>query len=195
MENLDHTAKLYDSLQKREDLAVATFAGGCFWCIEAPLEALDGVEAVVAGYAGGDELNPTYEQVSSGETDHREAVQVFYDPSQINYSTLLDTYWLQVDPTDKGGQFADRGGHYTTAIYYHSPEQKKAAEKSKKTLDESGRYTEPVVTEVLPFKNFYLAEEYHQDYYRKNVLHYENYKRGSGRAKHIAENEKFFSKK
>ena len=119
---------------------------------------------------------------------------MFYDPTQVDYATLLDTYWLQVAPTDKGGQFADRGGHYTTGIYYHSPEQKKAAVKSKKELAESGRYTDPVITEILPFKNFYLAEEYHQDYYQKNVLHYEMYKQGSGRAKHIAENKKFLAK-
>jgi len=185
------TAKLYQSLQGRQDLAVATFAGGCFWCMEGPFEELAGVETAVAGYAGGEEANPTYEQVSGGETDHREAVQVFYDPKEIDYETLLDTYWLQVDPTDVGGQFADRGGHYVTAIFYHSAEQKEAAEKSKQKLDKSGRYENPVVT----FKNFYLAEEHHQDYYKKNYVHYQAYKVGSGRAKHIKENQRFLQKK
>lgn len=185
------TAKLYKSLQQRQDLKVATFAGGCFWCMEGPFEELEGVETAVAGYAGGDEVNPSYEEVSSGETDHREAVQVFYDPQLVNYLQLVETYWLQVDPTDKEGQFADKGGHYTTAIYYHDEQQKKIALEAKKELDQSDRYQEPVVTEILPFKNFYLAEEYHQDYYKKNVLHYQMYKQGSGRAKHIKENKKF----
>jgi methionine-S-sulfoxide reductase len=185
------TPELYAYLQSRQDLKVATFAGGCFWCMEGPFEQLPGVETAVAGYAGGDETDPTYEQVSSGETDHREAVQVFYDPSQVDYEALLDTYWLQVDPTDKGGQFADRGGHYATAIFYHSPEQQKAAAKSKQQLDQSDRYSEPVVTEILRFKNFYLAEEDHQDYYKKNYTHYQAYKVGSGRAKHIEENKQF----
>lgn len=185
------TEQLYQQLQQRDDLKVATFAGGCFWCMEGPFEELDGVETAVVGYAGGDEENPTYEQVAHGETDHREAVQVFYDPREIDYEELLETYWLQVDPTDQGGQFADRGGHYTTAIFYHDEQQKKAAAKAKKQLDESGRYEEPVVTEILPFKNFYLAEEYHQDYYRKNYVHYQMYKEGSGRAKHVRENKKF----
>jgi peptide methionine sulfoxide reductase msrA/msrB len=187
----EDTAQLYTQLQKRKDLAIATFAGGCFWCMEGPFEQLEGVETAFAGYAGGDETNPTYEQVSSGETDHREAVQVFYDPSQVDYETLLETYWLQVDPTDQGGQFADRGGHYTTAIFYHTPEQKQAAAKAKKELDKSGRYPDSVVTEILPFKNFYLAEESHQDYYRKNYTHYQAYKEGSGRAKHISESRQF----
>lgn len=191
MENLDQTAQLYGSLQKRRDLVVATFAGGCFWCMEGPFEELTGVAAAIAGYAGGDENNPTYEQVSGGQTNHREAVQVFYDPKQVTYEQLLETYWLQVDPTDTNGQFADKGQHYTTAIFYHSPTQQKAAEKSKNELNQTNRYGKPVVTEILPFKNFFLAEEYHQDYYKKNYLHYEMYKHGSGRAKFVEENKKF----
>lgn len=189
-----NTPNLYEQLQNRQDLAVATFAGGCFWCMEGPFEEIPGVETAVVGYAGGDEPNPTYEEVGSGQTDHREAVQVFYDPQQVDYNKLLDTYWLQVDPTDQGGQFADRGGHYTTAIFYHTPEQKKLAEASKKALDKSGRYPDPVVTEILPFSNFYLAEEYHQDYYKKNYTHYQMYKHGSGRAKQIELNKKLAGK-
>jgi methionine-S-sulfoxide reductase len=192
MSEFKNTPDLYTYLQSRQELKVATFAGGCFWCLEGPFQQIPGVETAVAGYAGGDEADPTYEQVSSGETDHREAVQVFYDPAQVDYETLLDTYWLQVDPTDRGGQFADRGGHYTTAIFYHTPEQKAAAEKSKQTLDQSSRYPDPVLTEILPFKNFYLAEEDHQDYYQKNYTHYQAYKVGSGRAKHIKESEQFY---
>jgi peptide methionine sulfoxide reductase msrA/msrB len=191
----ESTKELYQKLQKDEDLSVATFAGGCFWCMEGPFEQLPGVTEAIAGYAGGDKPKPTYEEVSSGQTDHREAVQVFYDPATTSYEELLDTYWLQVDPTDQGGQFADRGGHYATAIFYHNQQQKQLAEKSKQELDNSDRYQEPVVTEVLPFKNFYLAEEYHQNYYQKNVLRYQMYKQGSGRAKHIKENKKYYEEK
>lgn len=184
------TLELYQQLSQ-SNLSVATFAGGCFWCMEGPFEELPGVEAAIAGYAGGDEPNPTYEQVSSGHTNHRETVQVFYDPTEVKYETLLDTYWLQVDPTNTAGQFADKGNHYTTAIFYHTPEQQQLAEKSKQALARSRRFEKPIVTEILPFKNFFIAEEYHQDYYKKNVLHYQMYKQGSGRAKFIEENKKF----
>lgn len=191
---MSDTQTLYSTLLKRQGLVVATFAGGCFWCMEGPFQDLPGVETAVAGYAGGDEVNPTYEQVSSGETGHREAVQVFYDPTKVKYESLLDTYWLQVDPTDTTGQFSDKGEHYTTAIFYHTSEQKKLAEASKKALNQENRYGKPVVTEILPFKSFYLAEEYHQDYYKKNYVHYEMYKHGSGRAQFVEENKKFVKK-
>jgi peptide methionine sulfoxide reductase msrA/msrB len=188
---LGNTPHYYGRLQQQSSLTVATFAGGCFWCMEGPFEELPGVKAAIAGYAGGNEPNPTYEQVSLGHTNHREAVQVFYDSSQVKYETLLDTYWLQVDPTDTNGQFADKGMHYTTAIFYHTREQQQLAEASKRALANSGRFEKPIVTEILPFKNFFIAEEYHQDYYKKNILHYQMYKQGSGRAKFIEENKKF----
>jgi len=189
-----NTITLYEALQKRADLAVATFAGGCFWCMEGPFEELPGVEAAIAGYAGGDEPNPTYEQVSSGETNHREAVQVFYNPATVSYEKLLETYWLKVDPTDNTGQFADKGAHYTTAIFYHTSEQQRLAEASKAAIEQEHRYDKPIVTRILPFKTFYLAEEHHQDYYKKNYLHYEMYKHGSGRAKFIEKNKKMNEK-
>lgn len=160
----------------------AVFGGGCFWCMEPPFEQLEGVVDVIAGYSGGDEVNPTYEQVSSGQTSHIESVRVTYDPDVISYEELLKTFWRSIDPTDEGGQFADRGDHYKTAIFYNTEEEKIAAQKSKKELDESRIFSKPVVTAILPAKPFYPAEEYHQNYYKKNVLHYNAYKVGSGRA-------------
>lgn len=165
-----------------EERQTAIFGGGCFWCMEPPFEQLEGVIEVTAGYSGGDEVNPTYEQVSSGRTSHFEAVQVVYDPAKISYPQLVEVFWRQIDPTDGGGQFADRGKHYRTAIFYSTDEQKKIAEESKAALDASGMFEKPVATMILPAKPFYAAEEYHQDYYRKNVLHYSAYKVGSGRA-------------
>jgi peptide methionine sulfoxide reductase msrA/msrB len=160
----------------------AVFGGGCFWCMEPPFEMLDGVIDVKAGYSGGGEKNPSYEMVSSGQTLHIESVQVVYDPDKISFSELLDTFWRYVDPTDPGGQFADRGDHYKTAIFYETDEEKKIAEESKKALGESGVFSRPIVTAIRPLKPFYPAEEYHQDYYKKNSAHYEAYKVGSGRA-------------
>jgi len=160
----------------------AVFGGGCFWCMEPPFEQLEGVIDVMAGYSGGDEVNPTYEEVSSGRTAHIESVRVVYDPEKISYKELLDTFWRYIDPTDPGGQFADRGDHYKTAIYYNDQEEKKIAEKSRKELGESGVFDRPIATAIIPAKPFYPAEEYHQDYYKKNVAHYEAYKVGSGRA-------------
>ncbi len=160
----------------------AVFGGGCFWCMEPPFEQLAGVIDVKAGYSGGDEKEPTYEEVSSGKTSHIESVRVVYDPSTISYDQLLDTFWRYVDPTDPGGQFADRGDHYKTAIFYNSEEERVIAERSKARLDASAIFERPIVTAILPAKPFYPAEEYHQDYYKKNVFHYEAYKVGSGRA-------------
>ena len=164
------------------DHKTAVFAGGCFWCMEPPFEQLEGVVDVMAGYSGGDEKNPTYQEVSSGRTGHIESVRVIYDPEKITYGELLDTFWRYVDPTDPGGQFADRGNHYKTAIFYSDEEEKRIAEQSKADLDRSGIFSLPVVTGILPIKPFYPAEEYHQDYYKKNVAHYQAYKVGSGRA-------------
>lgn len=160
----------------------AVFGGGCFWCMEPPFEQVEGVIDVKAGYSGGDEKNPTYEQVSSGRTSHLESVQVVFDPARVSYRELVEVFWHQIDPTDDGGQFADRGNHYKTAIFYMSDEQRRIAEASKADLEKSGIFNRPVVTSILPAKPFYAAEEYHQDYYLKNVLHYSAYKQGSGRA-------------
>lgn len=166
----------------------ATFAGGCFWCMENAFENLEGVVDAVSGYTGGRKENPTYEEVSSGTTGHYEAVQITFDPSKISYKDLLNHFWRQIDPTDKGGQFADRGPQYKTAIFYHNQKQKIEAEKSKEELDKSKKFDKPVVTEVIPFSKFYTAEEYHQDYSRKKATQYELYKKGSGREKFIKEN-------
>ena len=159
----------------------ATFAGGCFWCMEPPFENLDGVFEVVSGYSGGPEENPTYQEVSAGMTGHREVIQVVYDPSRVGYEELLDVFWRQIDPTDSEGQFADRGNQYETAIYYHDDEQKIQAEKSRDELAQSGRFDRPIVTEILAAGAFYPAEDYHQDYYKKNSTHYKRYRKGSGR--------------
>lgn len=161
--------------------AQATFAGGCFWCIEAAFEKLDGVKEAVSGYTGGQKENPTYEEVCSGTTGHLEAVRVTYDPSKIGYRQLLETFWEKIDPTDDRGQFADRGSQYRTAIFYHTPEQKRLAEESKAGLERSGRYDKPIATEIRAAAVFYPAEEYHQDYYRKNAARYEFYHSHSGR--------------
>jgi len=160
----------------------AVFGGGCFWCMEPPFEQLEGVIEVMAGYSGGDEKNPTYQDVSSGQTGHIESVRVVYDPQKISFKELLETFWRYVDPTDPGGQFADRGDHYKTAIFYSDEEEKKIAEQSRDALAASGIFDRPIATAIRPAKPFYPAEEYHQDYYKKNVAHYEAYKVGSGRA-------------
>lgn len=159
----------------------ATFAGGCFWCMEPPFEKQDGVKEVVSGYSGGHKANPTYDEVSAGTTGHMEVVQIIYDPSKISYSTLLDIFWRQIDPTDSGGQFVDRGSQYRSAIFYHSNEQKVLAEKSKAELQKSGRFQKPIVTEIRPAETFYKAEDYHQDYYKKNPIRYKFYRFNSGR--------------
>jgi peptide methionine sulfoxide reductase msrA/msrB len=163
----------------------ATFAGGCFWCMEEPFEKLDGVSDVVSGYTGGQKENPTYEEVCGGKTGHVEAVQVTYDPSRVTYNELLDLFWKQVDPTDPGGQFADRGPQYRTAIFYHTGEQKQQAEASKERLAESGAFEKPVVTEIVEAGPFYRAEENHQDYYKTCPIRYQMYKAGSGREAYL----------
>ncbi len=173
------------SLYADTTLEKATFAGGCFWCMEPPFEKLEGVVEVISGYTGGQKESPTYKEVSVGETGHAEAVQITYDPSKITYAKLLDVFWRQIDPTDPDGQFADRGLQYRTAIFYHNEEQKRLAEKSKEELDKSGRYEKPVVTEVIKASEFYKAEEYHQDYYKKNTIRYKTYRHLSGRDKYL----------
>ena len=164
----------------------ATFAGGCFWCIESPYEGIDGILSVVSGYAGGKEKNPTYSQVSSGRTSHKEAVQVTFDPDIISYSEIIDIFWKLYDPTDEGGSFYDRGSQYQSAIFFHDNAQKKVAEILKEELNNSGIFDNAVVTPIVKFTNFYPAEEYHQDYYRKEPAPYKSYRTGSGRDRFIA---------
>jgi len=167
--------------EKKKDLKSATFAGGCFWCTESDFEKIDGVIEVISGYTGGHQKDPNYQQVSAGSTGHAEAVMVRYDSKKISYETLLEVFWRHVNPTDPGGQFADRGSQYRTAIFYHDDLQKKLAEASKKALDQSGRFDKPVVTEIVKLETFYPAEAYHQDYYNKNPIRYKIYRHGSGR--------------
>ncbi len=159
----------------------ANFGGGCFWCMEPPFEQLAGVIDVQAGYSGGTEEEATYEQVSGGRTAHYEAVQVRYDPMKISYGELVEVFWKQIDPTDSGGQFADRGSQYKTAIFYQNEKEREVAEVSKENLQQSGLFDKPIQTEILSARPFYQAEEYHQDYYKKNYAHYSAYKAGSGR--------------
>ncbi len=159
----------------------ATFGGGCFWCMEAAFEVTEGVTSVTSGYTGGTTTNPTYEAVSSGTTGHYEAVKVLYDPAKVTYQRLLDVFWRNINPTQRDGQFADRGSQYRTAIFYHTDEQRRAAETSKHTLAQSGKFGKPIVTDILPTADFYPAEEYHQDYYKKHLIQYQRYKHGSGR--------------
>lgn len=160
---------------------IATFAGGCFWCMESDFEKVPGVWKVISGYTGGSRDNPTYEEVCTGRTGHLEAVQVHYDPSVVSYEQLLGIYWRHIDPTDEGGQFVDRGSQYRSAVFYQDDEQKHLAEKSRDELKRSGAFTRPVVTQILPLTTFYEAEDYHQDYYRKNPARYQFYRSHSGR--------------
>ena len=167
--------------------AIATFAGGCFWCVEEAFEKVDGVIAAVSGYMGGTTPNPTYEQVASKMTGHAEVVQVVYDPAKVSYQTLVDHFWRNIDPFDRYGQFCDKGSPYRSGIFYHGDEQRRIAEASLKALAASGRFKEPIVTEITAAGPFYEAEGYHQDYYKKNALRYAYYKTACGRAKRLEE--------
>ena len=166
-------------------LAYATFAGGCFWCMEPPFDAVPGVYSTTSGYAGGQVKNPTYEQVSSGVTGHAESLRVGYDPQRVTYDQLLEVYWRNVDPIDGGGQFCDRGTQYRPAIFYGSEEQKQAALASKKTLEASGRLPRAVAVQIVPLEAFYPAEDYHQDFYKKNAFRYKSYRMGCGRDRRL----------
>lgn len=168
-------------------MAKATFAGGCFWCMVKPFHKYEGVERVISGYTGGHVDNPTYQQVCSETTGHLEAVEITFDPEVISYEELLRIYWRQIDPTDGGGQFNDRGESYRPAIFYHSEEQRAAAERSKQEVEDSGRFDRSIEVDIRPAKTFWEAEDYHQDYYKKNPFRYEMYRVGSGRAKFIKE--------
>ncbi len=185
-----------DEKTETRETATATFSGGCFWCMEPPFEKLEGVIGVVSGYTGGDKQAPTYEEVSSGVTGHAEAVRIVYDPEKVSFEKLLETFWRQINPTDDGGSFVDRGTQYRSAIFYHDDAQKKAAEVSKAALGKSGRFDKPIMTEILPAGEFYPAEDYHQDYYKRNPIRYKFYRSGSGRDDYIEKVwEKEFKKK
>jgi len=182
----NHETVASEMMKKQaQELETATFAGGCFWCIESDFEKVGGVIEVISGYTGGYKEKPTYEEVSSGGTGHLEAVQVLYDPTKITYKELLDIFWKHVDPTDAGGQFVDRGPQYRTAIFYHNEEQKRLAEESRDELNESGRFDKPVATEIAMVQAFYRAEDYHQDYYKKDPIRYKLYRKNSGRDKFL----------
>ena len=165
----------------------ATFAGGCFWCMESPYDKLEGIISTTVGYTGGEEKNPTYEEVCSGRTGHAEAIEIVYDPSRITYAELLDVFWKNISPTQPNGQFVDIGPQYRTAIFYHNENQKQLAEASKEKLEHSGRFDQKIVTEIVPAGEFYPAEDYHQDYYKKKPFHYERYRHGSGRDQYLDE--------
>lgn len=173
--------------QTDDRLAKATFAGGCFWCMEPPFDKLEGVISTTAGYTGGHEKDPTYQEVSAGGTGHAEAVQVVYDPEKISYSKLLEVFWHNIDPITPNRQFCDVGSQYRTAIFYHNEEQQRLAEQSKEELEESDRITQPIVTEIVPAEEFYVAEDYHQDYYQKNPLRYRFYRYSCGRDQRLEE--------
>ena len=168
-------------------LKKATFAGGCFWCMEPPYEKLPGVVSVTSGYTGGKKANPTYEEVSAGGTGHAEAVQILYDPRKISYQQLLEVFWRNIDPTVKDRQFCDVGNQYRSGIFYHDEEQRRLALESKKRIEQTKRFREPVVTEVVAATQFFPAEEYHQDYYKKNPIKYKFYRTNCGRDRRLKE--------
>ena len=168
-------------------MAVATFAGGCFWCMQGPFDNLPGVTATIVGYTGGRTVNPSYEEVSSGRTGHAESVEVIYDPKKVSYEKLLDVFWTNIDPTVTNRQFCDSGTQYRTAIFYHDEAQRKAAQASKAALERSKPFPGPVVTAIEMAGPFYRAEEYHQDYYRKNPVRYHLYRTGCGRDARLKE--------
>lgn len=161
--------------------AAAVFSGGCFWCIQPPFDKAKGVISTYVGYTGGTAPNPTYEQVSGGDTGHRESLEVFYDPAQISYKQLLDIYWRNINPTQTDGQFFDIGSQYTTAIYYANDQEKQEAIASAEALQKSGKFSAPIATKILPLDKFWPAEQHHQKYSTKNPAHYEAYHVGSGR--------------
>ena len=168
-------------------LEKATFAGGCFWCMEPPYDGLEGVVSVTAGYTGGTKKNPTYEEVSSGSTGHAESIEIVYDPTKISYARLVYIFWHNIDPTVKDRQFCDVGHQYRTAVFYHSEEQKRVAEESKRALEASKRFPGPIYTEIVPAGQFYPAEEYHQKYYKKNPVRYKFYRWNCGRDQRLKE--------
>lgn len=169
------------SAEYDDGLAKALFAGGCFWCLEPPFDEVEGVVATVSGYAGGAQPDPKYKQVAGGKTSHTEAVLVLYEPAKVTYAELLEVFWRTHDPTDAGGQFVDRGSQYRPAVFVYDDAQRSAAKESKAKLEGSGKFDEPIATEIVDATEFWPAEEYHQDFYKKDPSHYKRYRRGSGR--------------
>lgn len=180
VQSMDQTMET-PMMEKSQQTKTAVFAGGCFWCTESDFEKVDGVVEAVSGYTGGRVENPTYKQVSAGGTGHVEAIRVTYDPARIRYEELLDVFWRHVDPTDPGGQFVDRGAQYRSVIFYADETERQAAEASRGRLERGGVFDKPIATEILPLGEFYEAEDYHQDYYKKNPIRYHWYRGGSGR--------------
>jgi peptide-methionine (S)-S-oxide reductase len=174
-----------DPTSKGQATAKATFAGGCFWCMEPPYDEIAGVLSTISGYAGGTKKNPTYEQVTSGTTGHAEVVQITYDPNKVTYEKLLEVFWRNIDPLTANAQFCDHGSQYRSAIFYHDEAQKRLAEKSKQAVQQ--RFKEPVATEIVPAREFYPAEDYHQDYYKKNPIRYKVYRYSCGRDQRLEE--------
>lgn len=188
---LTHMTAMAEPMPKEAPMttsATAIFAGGCFWCMQPPFDNTEGVLHTEVGYTGGHVEKPTYRQVSSGTTGHYEAIRVTYDPARVSYQQLLDVFWHNIDPTDEIGQFADRGPQYQTAIFYADESQREQAEASKDALTATGKFDRPIVVKILPASTFYAGEEYHQEYYQKNSLHYKLYKKGSGREDFIKRN-------
>lgn len=169
------------------DRAEATFAGGCFWCMEHAFDGVEGVISTTSGYTGGRTRSPTYEEVSAGKTGHAETVRVVYDPTKVSYAELLDVFWHNVDPTDPTGQFCDKGSQYRSVIFYHDEEQRRLAEQSRRRIEQSKRFREPIVTEIASVREFTSAEEYHQDFYEKNPIRYQYYRWGCGRDRRLDE--------
>jgi len=184
---LSNTVSAQEPTINDKHLEIATFAGGCFWCMQPFFDNTKGVIKTTVGYTGGQEVNPTYEDVSSGSTGHAESIQIEFDPQVVSYEKLLDLYWHNIDPTQVNGQFVDEGTQYRTVIFYHSEEQKRIAEESKKALGVSGRFDKPIVTAIEPAATFYPAEEYHQKYYLKSTFRYNMYHDNSGRAEYEKE--------
>jgi peptide-methionine (S)-S-oxide reductase len=172
---------------RTQRLEKATFAGGCFWCMEEALDHVEGVVSTTSGYTGGQKPNPTYEEVSAGGTGHTESVQILYDPAKVSYEKILDRFWHNIDPTTPDRQFCDKGHQYRSTIFYHSENQKRLAEESKKMIEKTKKFPEPIATEIAPASEFYPAEEYHQDFYKKNPLRYKFYKYNCGRAQRLHE--------
>jgi len=180
-------ADIKNAVRTSTKLEKATFAGGCFWCMQPPFDRLEGVVATTVGYAGGHKAEPNYEEVSSGTTGHAESIEIVFDPAQVTYYELLDLFWRNVDPTTRDRQFEDAGGQYRTAIFFHSEDQRKQAMISKEKMERSGKFGDrPIVTEIVPASTFYPAEEYHQKYYQKNNVRYKFYRINSGRDQYLA---------
>ena len=175
------------ALPRDKNLQVATFSGGCFWCMEAPFDKLEGVLSTTSGYTGGHTVGPSYEEVSSGDTGHAESVRIVFDPARIAYRKLLDVFWHNIDPIAKNRQFCDVGEQYRSAIHYHDEEQRRLAEASRDELQRSGRFTQPIATQIVPATAFYAAEDYHQDYYKKNPIRYKFYRYNCGRDQRLEE--------